>query len=176
LGRNPGAQPTRIVHAQLAMARPQNRAGLAWRGPHGTGQPVSEAPAGAQRRPRRQRAHTRPERTLARLQRAVHTWSAGRGTAAREQRLIGGREGLAGSDHWKSATPHGKVLRISSSQTAMATRGRCSPVVTLCPHWNRGARWPEVGGVASPRQEGALGPAHEDGRRVRRLGTDSVAK
>jgi hypothetical protein len=30
--------------------------------------------------------------------------------------------------------------------------------------------------VVSPRQEGALGPAHEDGRWVRRLGIDGVAE
>jgi hypothetical protein len=65
---------------------------------------------------------------------------AGRGTTAGGQRLIDGQEGLTGGDHCTSATLHGKVSRTSSSQTSMAMRGRCSPVVTLCPHRNRGAR------------------------------------
>jgi hypothetical protein len=61
--------------------------------------------------------------------------------------LLGRREGIAGDDHWTTVTPHGKVLRPSSSWTTMASGGRCSPVVTLCPHRNRGVHWPmTVGG------------------------------
>jgi hypothetical protein len=90
--------------------------------------------------------------------------------------LIVSREGLAGGDHWTTTTLHGRVLRLSSSRTAMATRGRCSLVVMLYPHRNRGAHSPAAVGVASPRQEGAPRPAHEGGRRVRRLGTNGMAE
>jgi hypothetical protein len=50
----------------------------------------------------------------------------------------------------------------------MASRGRCSPVAMLYPRQNIGMRRPTaVGGGASPRWKGALGPEHEGGRRVR---------
>jgi hypothetical protein len=147
-----------------------------WRGPHGTSRPASEALAGAQRRPTRQRAHVRPECVLVRLRHTVHEWNAGCGAVASGQRLIVSREGLAGGDHWTTATLHGRVLRPSSSRTVMAMRGRCSLVVMLYSHRNRGAHCPTTVGVASPRQEGAPGPAHEGGRWVRRLGTAGVAE
>jgi hypothetical protein len=44
------------------------------------------------------------------------------------------------------------------------------------PHRSRGARWPAAGRVASPRWEGALGPALGDGVGVRRLGTRGAAE
>jgi hypothetical protein len=134
-----GPQPSSArVHSVRStcrgLATAPNRPG--WRGPHGTGRPAHRGG------PRRQHAHTR------RLWRMLHAWSIGCGATTGGRRLLGRRDGLAGDNHWTTATPHDKVSRPSSSRIVMASRGRCSLVAMLYPRQNRGVHMPAaVGGV-----------------------------